>query len=55
MADKMFLIVTLRREVPNKESAKAMVEIIKNKLTDYPTVTITSHITDHLDIDGIPT
>jgi len=26
MADKMFLIVTLRREVPDKASAKTMVE-----------------------------
>lgn len=47
MADKMFLIVTLRKEVPDKFAAKDIVTIVKTKLADHPDVTITAHTTDH--------
>jgi len=53
MADKMFLIVTLRREVPDKASAKTMVEIVKTKLADQPEVKVSSHTIDHFDVPEV--
>lgn len=46
----MILIVTLRRDVPDKATAKTIVQIVKDKLTDHPEVVITSHTTDHFDL-----
>ena len=54
MADKMFLIGTLRREVPDKVTAKALVELVKSKLSDYPAIKVTAHTTDHFDIPEVP-
>lgn len=48
--DKMILIITLRKDVTDKASAKALVEMVKGRLTDYPQVTITSHTTEHFDL-----
>jgi hypothetical protein len=48
--DKMILVITLRRDVPDKDTAKTMVEIVQTKLADHPEVTITSHTTDHFDL-----
>jgi len=53
MADKMFLIITLRREVPDKDVAKNLVDVVKAKLADHPEVKITSHTTEHLDIEEV--
>lgn len=47
----MFLVITLRREVPDKATAKNIVQIVKTKLADHPEVTITSHTTDHYDLE----
>lgn len=49
--DQMFLVITLRREVPDKPAAKTMVQIVKNKLADHPEVSIKSHTTDHYDLE----
>ena len=54
MADKMILIVTLRKEVPDKDTAKAIVALLKNKLSDHPDVEVTSHTTDRFDIPEAP-
>jgi hypothetical protein len=53
MPDKMYLIVTLRKEVLNKVSAKTMVEVVKNKLIDHPEINITAHTTDHFDMKEV--
>lgn len=52
MADKMSLIVTLRTDVPDKSTAKNYVAIVKNKLAEHPEVKVTSHTTDHFDVEG---
>ncbi|MCK5617001.1 hypothetical protein KAR91_84850 [Candidatus Pacearchaeota archaeon] len=54
MADKMFLVVTLRKEVPDKATAKTIVQVVKDKLSDHPDVKVTSHTTDHFDIPEVP-
>lgn len=48
--DKMTLIITLRRDVPDKATAKTIVEIVKTKLVDHPEVSVTSHTTDRFDL-----
>ena len=50
MTDKMILVITLRKEVPDKTSAKNYVNLVKNKLSDFPEVKVTSHTTDHFDV-----
>lgn len=51
MADKMFLTVTLRTEVLDKTTAKNYVQIVTDKLADHPEVKVTSHVTDHFDLE----
>lgn len=54
MIEKMFLTVTLRTEVPDKTTAKYLVRIIKEKLSDHPKITVTSHATSHFDLPEVP-
>lgn len=53
--DRMILVMTLRRDVPDKATAKNIVQIVKDKLSDHPEVSITSHTTDHFDLPEVPT
>jgi len=51
MADVMDLVITLRKEVPNEATAKALVAVVKQKLSDNPSVVVTSHTTTRHDVD----
>lgn len=52
MADKMFLIITLRKEVPDRDAGKAIYDIVKDRMADRPDVELTGHVTNHFDLDG---
>lgn len=54
MPDDMYLIVTLRRKVPDKATAKNIVELLQTKLSDHPEITISAHTSDHFDIPEGP-
>ena len=51
MSDKMQIIITLRKEVPDKEAARAIYDLVKLKLADRQDVTITGHVSNHLDMN----
>lgn len=51
MPDKMYLVITLRKEVPDRESGKAIYDIVKERLADRPDVEIKGHVTNHFDLD----
>lgn len=51
MPDKMYLIITLRKEVPDREAGRAIYDIVKARMIDRPDVTITGHITNHFDLE----
>ena len=47
MANKMNVVVTLRKEVPDRDTGEAIFELVKLKLADRPDITITGHVTNH--------
>lgn len=51
MADKMYLIVTLRKEVPDRNTGRQIYDLIKQRMTDRPDVELTGHVTNHFDLD----
>lgn len=54
MADKMFLIVTLRKEVPDRETGKAIYDTVKERMADKPEVQINGHVSNHFDLEQTP-
>jgi len=54
MADKMDVVITLRREVPDRETGRLIYDIVKNRLADRPDVKITGHVSNHFDLNEEP-
>lgn len=52
--DKMYLVMTLRREVPDRETGKQIFDLVKERLSDHPDVIVTGHVTNHFDLEEIP-
>ena len=50
MADKMQVIITLRKEVPDRETGRAIFDLVKERLLDSPEVVITGHVSNHFDL-----
>ncbi|MCK5607233.1 hypothetical protein KAR91_35445 [Candidatus Pacearchaeota archaeon] len=51
MADKMYLVVTARKEVPDREAGRIVYEHIKQKLADRPDIELSGHVTNHYDVE----
>jgi len=51
MADKMYLIITLRKEVPDRDTGKAIYDLVKQRMEDHPDVEVNGHISNHFDLD----
>lgn len=45
--DEIILTITLRKAVPNREAGRELFDLVKNRLSDRPEVTITGHVTNH--------
>lgn len=43
----MQLVITLRKEVADREAGEAIYELVKQKLEDRPDIKITGHVTNH--------
>jgi len=43
----MQVVVTLRKEVPDRDAGEAIFELVKLKLVDRPDIIVTGHITNH--------
>lgn len=53
MADKMYVVISLRKEVPDRETGRAIYDLVKERLTDRPDVKITGLVSNHFDL-GVP-
>ena len=51
MADKMYIVITLRREVPDRDSARTIYDLVKTKMADRPDVQISGHCSNHFDLE----
>jgi len=51
MADKMYVTITLRKEVPDRDAARAIYDLVKARLADRPDVEISSSANNHFDLD----
>lgn len=51
MADKMYIVITLRREVPDRDTARQIYDLVKQKMADRPDVKISGHATNHFDLE----
>lgn len=44
---KMQLVITLRKEVEDRDAGKEIYELVKQRLEDRPDVIVTGHVTNH--------
>jgi len=51
MADKMYIVITLRREVPDRDTARIIYDLVKTKMADRPDVEISGHCSNHFDLE----
>lgn len=51
MADQMFLVITIRKPVPDREAGQAIFDIVKERLADKPELIVTGHVTNHFDLE----
>ncbi len=51
MADKMYLVITARKEVADRDEARTIFDLVKQRLADRPDVETTGHVSNHFDIE----
>ncbi len=51
MADRGYVIITARKEVPDRDTARAIYDLVKQRMADRPDVVITGHFSNHFDLD----
>ena len=51
MADKMYVVITARKEVPDRETARTVYDLVKARLADREDVILKGHCTNHFDLD----
>ena len=49
--DKMYVVITLRKEVPDRETGRAIYDLVKSRLEDRPDVEINGHVTNHYNLE----
>ncbi len=49
--DKMYLIITLRKEVPDRETGRTIYDLVKERMSDRPDVEIKGHVSNHFDLE----
>jgi len=50
MADTMQVVITLRKEVPDRESGRAIFDLVKQRLEDRPDITVTGMVSNHFNL-----
>lgn len=51
MPDQMYVVITLRKPVTDPTQARAIYELVKQRLVDRPDVDITGHCTNHFSLE----
>lgn len=47
----MYLVITLRKEVEDREAGQTIYELVKIKLADRPDIEVHGHVTNHFDME----
>jgi len=50
MTDKGYVVITVRKEVPDRETARTLYDLVKQKLSDRPDVEVQGHFSNHFDL-----
>ena len=45
--DQMYLVITLRKEVPDRDTGRAIFDLVQQRMIDRPDIIVTGHITNH--------
>ncbi|MCK5603359.1 hypothetical protein KAR91_15855 [Candidatus Pacearchaeota archaeon] len=51
MLDKGYVIITVRKEVPDRDQARIIYDLVKARLADRPDVKLTGHLSNHFDLE----
>lgn len=43
----MQLVITIRREVENRDQGKAIYNVVRERLEEHPDLKVTGHVTNH--------
>lgn len=54
MPEPMNLVITLRKDVPDRETGETIFNLVKERLNDRPDIIVTGHVTNHFDLDTPP-
>ncbi len=54
MADKMFITIVLRKEVPDRVAGRAIFDLVKARLEDRPDIKVNGNVTNHFKEEGEP-
>ena len=49
MADKMYVIITLRKEVEDRVEGRTVFDLVKQRLEDKPEITVKGHCSNHFE------
>lgn len=53
--EQMYLVITLRKEVADRDEGLALYELVKQRLEDRPDVKICGHVANHFDtVERLP-
>lgn len=52
MSDEMYVVITLRKPIPDPEAGRNIYDIVKQRMSDRPDVEVRGHITNHFDLEG---
>lgn len=50
----MQLVITLRKDVADRDEGEAIFETVKQKLKDRPDIKVTGHVTNHFPESEVP-
>jgi len=50
----MYLIITARKPVPDRDTARQIYDLIKQRLADRPDIILSGQVTNHFDMDTPP-
>jgi len=51
MADKGYVVITVKKEVPDRDTARTIYDLVKQRLEDRPDVEVSGHFSNHFDLD----
>ena len=54
MPDQGQCVITLRKDVADRDAARLIYDLVKTRLADRPDVLVTGHFTNHFDLDQEP-